>query len=144
MSDEVQVTIQVIVSALIVAGVLWYMWRLPQGGDSVRGAAPFLALGSVWLGLAAVVASSSLWWVAEPDRWVTVVFLVLDPATIGTGVLVLWVHRPALGVTPVQTLTAVDQQRLQAWVGIAMGLIAVVIGYAFVMTHKTVFTPVGV
>ena len=143
MSDRLLVTIEVIVSGLIVAGVLWYMWRLPPGGESVRGAAPFLALGSVWLGLTALIASLALWWVAVPDNWLTVIFLVLDPAAIGTGVLVLWANRPQLGVQPVQTLAAISQQRLQAWVGIAMGLIAVAVGYAFVMTHKTVFTPVG-
>ena len=63
----------------------------------------------------------------------------LDPAAIALGVLVLWVYRGDVSARP-----AIDQQRLQAKTGVALGLSAVVIGYVFVMTHKPLFTPVGV
>ena len=34
-------------------------------------------------------------------------------------------------------------QQMQARVGITLGLIAVTIGYIYVITHKAPFTPVG-
>jgi len=129
---------QVTASYVLVAVVLWFMWRLPRRGESLFGIAPIMALGSAWLGVAAVVTSVLLWWVAMPDWLLAVVLLLLDPGALALGVLVLWVYRGEGSARP-----AIDQQRLQAKTGVALGLSAVVVGYAFVMTHKQLFTPVG-
>ncbi len=133
---------QVLGSGLIVAGVLWWMWRLPRRSDSWLIISPWLALGSAWLGLASVVASVGLWWASRPDWLVTVVFLLLDPGAIAPGVLVLWVHRDWRNLSG-DDATAVAQQRQQAWAGITLGVVAVALGYVYVMTHKRVFTPIG-
>ncbi len=133
---------QILASGLIVAGVLWWMWRLPRRSDAWLTIAPWLALGSAWLSLASVVSSAGLWWASAPDWLVTVVFLLLDPGAIGAGVLVLWVHRDWKTWAGDDAQT-VARQRQQAWVGIALGLTAVAIGYVYVMTHKRIFTPVG-
>ena len=141
---EIRLAIQLIVSAALVVGVLWFMWRLPQRhSESFYRLAPILALGSAWIGLTAVVVSSSLWWVLLPDRWLVIVFLLLDPLSIGVGVLVLWTYR-GYDVQSPSYASAVRPQCWQAWVGIVMGLVAVVVGYCYVMTHKTPFTPVGI
>lgn len=129
---------QVTASYALVAVVLWFMWRLPRRGESWFGVAAVMALGSAWAGLAAVIASALLWWVAMPDWLLAVVLLLLDPGAIALGVLVLWVYRGHKSTSP-----AIVQQRLQAKTGVALGLSAVVIGYIFVMTHKQLFTPVG-
>lgn len=134
--------LQVIVSCLIVAGVLWWMWRLPRRGEGWLLAGPLLALASVWAGVAAVVASGLLWWVVVADELLVVVLLALDPAALATGVLVQWIYRSPLELRPDEVLS-VARQRQQAWVGIALGLVAVAVGYVFVMTHKKPFTPVG-
>lgn len=132
------VAIQVIVSILLVAAVLWFMWRMPRGNESLYGWAPPLALGSAWAGLAAVLLTALLWVVSVPDRWLPAVFIVLDPFAIGAGVLVLWIYRghDASNET-------IEAQQVQAKVGIALGIVAVALGYVYVMTHKTPFTPVG-
>lgn len=129
---------QLVVSGLIVLGVLWFMWRLPRRADPPYGLAAVMALGGVWAGVASVAASVMLWWVASPDRLITVVLLGLDPAALGVGVLVLWVYRGMVPDDP-----AIQRQQQQAWLTIALGLVAVVIGYVYVMTHKQLFTPVG-
>ena len=133
-----QLLAQLIVSGLIVLGVLWFMWRLPRRADPPYGLASVMALGGVWAGVASVAASVMLWWVASPDRWITVVLLGLDPAALGVGVLVLWVYRGMVTDEP-----AIQRQQQQAWLTIVLGLVAVTIGYIYVMTHKQVFTPVG-
>ncbi len=131
--------IQVGASGALVAGVLWWMWRLPRRGEAMLAVAPVMALGSVWLGLAGVGLSLGLWWVTLPDWLVAVVLLVFDPASIAAGVLVLWAYRGDRSGE-----TTVWLQRQQAWVGIGLGLAAVAVGYWYVMTHKPLFTPVGV
>lgn len=133
-----QLWAQVTASYALVAVVLWFMWRLPRRGESLFGIAPVMALGSAWLGLGAVTASVLLWWVALPDWLLAVVMLLLDPGAIALGVLVLWIYRGKDS-----TAAAITQQRLQAKTGIALGLSAVIVGYVFVMTHKPLFTPVG-
>lgn len=133
-----QLALQLVISALIVIGVLLYMWRMPRNGERYFGWAPWLALGSTWVGVLAVVVSALLWVLPWPDRWVSVTFLALDPLAIGTGVLVLWIYRGHAGKLP--TITA---QILQSKVGIALGLAAVTIGYLYVMTHKVIGSPVG-
>jgi hypothetical protein len=131
-------TIQLLVSAAIVLAVLWFMWRLPRDTESLWGWGPPLALLGPWSGLAAVIISTLLWRADKPDAWLPIVFLILDPVSIGSGVLVLWLYRGR--PTTEQT---VQMQRLQAKAAITLGLLAVAIGYAYVMTHKTPFTPVG-
>jgi len=135
-----QLWIQVIVSCLIVAGVLWFMWRLPLGGEALFGVAPIMALGSIWAGLGAAVISAVLWWVAIPDSWLVAVLLLLDPGAIAGGVLVLWIYR---GPSQLEEGSGESAVIRQAWMGISLGLVAVVLGYVFVMTHKQPFTPVG-
>ena len=130
--------IQVTASYALVAVVLWFMWRLPRRGESWFGIAPVMALSSAWLGLVAVATSVLLWWVAMPDWLLAMVLLLLDPGALALGVLVLWVYRGEETARP-----AIEQQRLQAKTGVALGLFAVVVGYVFVITHKPLFTPVG-
>lgn len=132
-----RLTLQVLASALIVAGVLVFMWRLPRRGEWLYPWAPPLALGSAWLGLLALVLTALLWVLPAPDAWLVVLFLALDPAAIAAAVLVHWIYRGAAGSE------TIELQRLQAKVGLTLGVLAVALGYAYVMTHKTLFTPVG-
>ena len=132
-----RVAMQVGASVLLVAVVLYFMWRMPRRGDALAGWAPPLAFMSAWSGLLAVVFSALLWVLPYPDLWVVALFLVLDPLACAAGVLVLWIHRGATASEPV------DMQRLQARVGVALGAVAVAIGYVYVMTHKTIGTAPG-
>ncbi len=132
------VTLQVAASFLLVGAVLYYMFRLPRRGEALYGWAPPLALLSVWSGLIAAVLSPLLWVVRHPDIWIVAFLLLLEPAALAAGTLVLWIYR---GLdTAEQTILV---QRLQAKTGIGLGLIAVAVGYAYVLSHKTPFTPVG-
>src|SRR5690606_13042922 len=97
-----------------------------------------LALGSVWLGLAALVLSLLLRVLPYPDRWVALTFLVLDPGAIGTGALGLWIYRG-----PEDEEGTIALPRTQAKVGSTLGSLAVVAGYCFVMVSKTPGTPIG-
>ena len=126
------------ISALIVIAVLWFMWRLPDTGDMWFTLAPTFGLFGVWGGLVAVVVSAATWYVSVPDHWLPLVFLGLDPAALCAGIMVLWTYRKS--DMSVETIAA---QRLQAWIAITLGLIAVAIGYTYVMTNKAVFTPIG-
>lgn len=131
------VWLQVTLSVFIVVVVLWFMFRMPGSSDNLLAWGAPLALGSVWAGLAAVVLSVQLWFIQYRDIWVALVFLIVDPGTLAAGVLVLWIHRRH------EADEAVRMQRLQAIVGIALGVVAVAIGYIYVLGHKTPFTPVG-
>jgi len=122
--------IQVGASLALVVAVLWFMWRLPNRNDSLFGWGPPLALFSPWAGLFAVISSVVLWFIATPDSWLPVAFQLLYPAAIGSGVLVLWIYRRYEELTD-----SINAQKLQAWVGISLGLMAVAIGYFFVLTH---------
>lgn len=139
-------TIQLIASAFIVIAVLWWMWRMPaKRGEALFAWAPPLALFSVWIGLASLLCTGALWLVTFPDAWLVVIFLLMDPGALTAGVLVLWIYRhyepsAETGDTP----DTAQLQRQQAWVGIIFTLLAVAGGYAYVMTHKSPFTPVGV
>jgi len=128
--------LQLLASALLVAAVLWYMFRLPPAGDTLVGLAPFMALASVWLGVFAALAAGLLWLVRHADSWVALSFLLLDPAALGAGILVLWIHR-GRRADPAQ------MQRIQAMVGIGLGIASVIVGYVYVLSHKAPFTPVG-
>ena len=133
---------QVIGSCLIVVGVLWLMWRSPRRDESLFELAPYISFGSVWAGLLAVVLSFSLWWVTFPDALLTLVLLLLDPIAIAGGIGVLWIYRNEVPHDPLQAIT-IRQHRSQACVAVGMGLLAVTLGYLYVMTHKQLFTPVG-
>lgn len=138
MADGPRLTIQVAASLVLVAAVLWFMWKLPASGERFFTWAPPLALMSAWAGLIAVVFSIVLWWLPGPDVWLTGILLVLDPAALCGGILVLWIYRKHDGAQP-----TVSAQLVQARAGIILALVAVTLGYIFVMTHKTPFSPVG-
>ena len=123
--------LQVVLSFLLVAVVLYFMWRLPRRGESFFGWAPPLALISAWTGLIAVICAVVTWFVARPDPLIAASFLFVDPAAIAMGAMVLWIYRGY--ESPEQTIS---QQRSQATVGIALGILAVVVGYVFVFVHK--------
>jgi hypothetical protein len=138
-----RITFQVVVSVLMVIAVLWWMWRLPRRDGAWFGWGPPLALLSAWSGLIGLILSALLWVLPYPDRWVVLLFLVLDPAAIGAGTLVRWIYRGYETFDETEART-VDMQRVQASVGIALGMAAVAVGYFYVMTHKAPLTPVGV
>ena len=114
-------------SIAAVAGVIWAMWRLPPSGADHDGWAPWLALGSCWLGLAGLAVSGLLWVVAAPDLWLPAALLLLDPGAIAAGVLVLWIYRGRPEDAPPMSL-----QKQQARVGIGLGVAAAGVGYVFV------------
>ena len=89
LDDPSRVALQVAASAALVVAVLFFMWKLPASGERFFSWAPPLALISAWAGLAAVVFSILLWWLPAKDVWVTGILLVLDPAALCAGVLVL-------------------------------------------------------
>ncbi len=138
MTDGPRVTLQVLASLGLVAAVLFFMWKLPASGERFYGWGPPLALMSAWAGLIGVVFSLLLWIMPMPDLWVTAILLVLDPAAICAGTLVLWIYRHHDGIEE-----TIYMQRTQARIGITLAMVAVTIGYVFVMTHKDPFTPVG-
>ncbi|MEE9212098.1 MAG: hypothetical protein V3U29_05535 [Phycisphaeraceae bacterium] len=133
-----RLTIQVVASAALVMAVLWGMWRLPRRGEALFDWAPPMALISPWAGVLALVTSVLLWVLPYPDRWVSLTFLLLDPGAIATGVLVLWIYRGRVHTSP-----TIDSQCLQAKVGIALGMLAIVAGYLYVMWSKSPGTAVG-
>ncbi len=137
-SDGPRVTLQVIASIGLVIAVLVFMWKLPASGERFFAWAPPLALMSAWAGLIGIFFSVLLWVMPMPDLWITGILLVLDPAAICAGTLVLWIYRHHEGLEE-----TVLMQLTQARIGITLALIAVAIGYLFVMTHKEPFTPVG-
>ena len=130
--------LQVAASFALVGAVIYYMFRLPRSGEALYGWAPPLALLSVWSGLVAVLLSPLLWVVRYPDLWIAAFLLLLEPAALAAGTLVLWIYRGLN--TDEQTILV---QRLQAKIGVSLGLAAVAVGYAYVLCHKTPFTPVG-
>lgn len=138
MSEGLRLTLQVAASAALVVAVLWAMWRLPVSGERFFGWGPPLALFSAWCGLAGIVLSALMWALPNPDVWVVWAMLVLDPAALCAGILVLWIYRRDHAVEE-----TVRMQIVQAKVGVVLGLAAVAVGYTFVMTHKAPFTPVG-
>jgi len=138
-----RLTFQVVVSVLIVLAVLWWMWRLPRRDGAWFGWAPPLALVSAWSGMIGLILSLLLWILPYPDSWLVLVFLVLDPAAIGAGTLVRWIYRDYETFDDAEART-VDMQRIQANVGIMLGIAAVALGYFYVMTHKAPLTPVGI
>lgn len=131
MSDEIRLTIQVVISLGIIFGVLWWMWRLP--GEAAPGStlAAALAFCSVWIGVGAVVVAGWLWWTSRPQLWAVVTVLIWA-AALSTGLLALWTYRH----TPIEQMPEeVLLQRLQARVGIGLGLVAVALWYAFMISR---------
>ncbi len=137
-SSIMPVWLQVTASFLLVGAVIYYMFRLPRRGEALYGWAPPLALLSVWSGLVAAVLSPLLWVVRYPDLWVAALLLLLEPAALAAGTLVLWIYR---GLNTAERTILI--QRLQAKFGIGLGLAAVAVAYVYVFFHKTPFTPVG-
>ena len=132
-SRRTQLYLELAASAALVAAVLFGMWRLPRS-ERFYAWGPPLALISAWMGLFAVLGSAMLWLVSVPDVAITLMFLLLDPAAIAAGVLVLWIYRGhQSGNAPgAQTI---EMQLLQSRVGVGLGVFAVAIGYIFVFWH---------
>lgn len=127
------VWLQVLFSLLLVAAVFWSMWRLPpEKGQAFIGWAPWLALMSPWSGLAALICATATWFTAAPDRWLALLFLLLTPAAVASGSLVYWIHRGQLAPPD----SPITRQRVQAGVGITLGLLAVTLGYALVFIRR--------
>lgn len=138
LSPITRLTLQLLASAALVVAVLWFMWRLPRKNTATyAGWTPWLAIGSAWAGLFAVVSAGLLWVLPYPDRWLPWILLLLCPAAVGAAVLVFWVYRGQTNSGPAA------MHRTQARFGLTLGLLAVLIAYAFVLTHKALFTPVG-
>ncbi len=126
-------------SALLVVMVFAAMWRIPRRDESFFNWAPTLALISAWLGLIASVVSLLLWILPVADPIIALLLLVLDPAAVCTGTLVLWIYR-----RHESTEHTIYQQKLQAMFGIALGIAAVAAGYTFIFWHKAPGTTVGI
>lgn len=139
MSEGLRVSLQVAASAALVIAVLVFMWKLPKS-DRFHGWAPPLALSSSWAGLIGLGLAIMLWFQqAGKDAWVVSLLLFVAPAALCMGVLVLWIYRS----DDDHLEETVLMQMTQARVGIFLGLATVALGYAYVMTHKEPFTPVG-
>src|SRR5258708_7078793 len=106
------VALEVFSALALVAIVLAFMWRMPQRGTAYYEWAPRLARFSARTGLAALAGSGVLWVLPRADPWLVVIFLLLDPAALAAGTLVLWIYRN--NNAPVETVV---MQRTQAWVG---------------------------
>ncbi len=145
MSPVWRTALQVGGALLLVAAVLWWMWRLPRDESPAPMWAAWLGLVSPWAGIAAVMTSLLAWWSSAADVLLSASLLALDPLAVGTGVLVLWTQRRGGGVAERvgEDARARGLQRVQACVGIGLGLLAVALGYTYALTHKTPFTPVG-
>ena len=139
MSIEVQLTLKVLASIAFIFFVLWCMWRVKGDPVTDSAAAPILALASSWAGLASVATAGWLWISKQPDIWV-VIDVIFWAAAISTGGLAMWVYR----FTPAEQMTEpIQMQRMQARVGIGLGLAAVTLWYVFVLSHKSILTPTG-
>jgi len=137
MSDEIRLTIQVVVSLVIIFGVLWWMWRIPGEAVTASISATVLAFCSVWIGVAAIGVVGWLWWTAHPGPW-AVVSVLIWAAALSTGLLALWTYRH----TPRDRMPEeVLLQRVQARVGVALGLIAVVMWYVFMIVRLSMLAP---
>lgn len=136
MSDEIRLSLQVIGSLVIIFGVLWWMWRIPGEAESGSLAAAVLAFCSVWIGLVAIGVAGWLWWSANPGPWAVASVLVWA-AGLSCGLLALWTYRH----TPASAMSEeVLLQRLQARVGVALGLVAVAMWYVFMIVRLSTLT----
>lgn len=131
------VAFQVGASIALVVIVLVFMWRMPRRGEAYYPWAPPMALGSVWIGLLAVLSAAAMFVVATPDAMVIAVCQFLAPIALGLAVLVFWIYRGA------DAAETIELQRTQASVGLGLAVAAVAIGYAYVLTHKAPLSPIG-
>lgn len=141
MPDEIRLTLQVIVSLMIIFGVLWWMWRIPGEPVTASLAATTLSFVSVWLGVASVGVAMWLWWTSNPQSW-AITSVLIWAAALSTGLLALWTYRH----TPVDRMPEeVILQRFQARVGVGLGLLAVVLWYIFMIVRfsSLTFGPAG-
>ena len=122
---------RLLLSALLVATVFWCMWRVPPRVTALTPWAPWLALISPWLGVAALGCAVAVWPAGHADPLVAITLMVLSPGAIASGAGVLWVHR---GVPTSDG--AIAAQRLQARVGIGLGLLAALLVYVFVFLSR--------
>lgn len=137
MTDEIRLTIQVIVSLIIIFGVLWWMWRIPGEPVTASLAATTLSFSSVWLGVASVFIAAWLWWTTQPEFWAITTVLVWA-AALSTGLLALWTYRH----TPIDRMPEeVQMQRLQARVGVTLGLISVTLWYIYMIARFSTLSP---
>lgn len=139
MSEAMRLTIQVALSFTLIFGVIWWMWRIPGKPVLDSALAPFLALLSIWVSMGSVITGIWLWFVENPDKWV-VIDVFIWAAGLSMAILALWIYRH----TPAeQTPEPIHMQRLQARLGLILGVLGVGLWYAFIMIHKTPFTPIG-
>lgn len=139
MSIELQLTLKVVASLAFIFFVLWCMWRIKGEPVTDSPAAPILALASTWAGLASVATAIWLWITSQPDIWV-VIDVIFWAAAISSGGLAMWVYRHT---PPTQMTEPIQMQRMQARVGIGLGLAAVALWYVFILSHKPILTPTG-
>jgi len=142
MTDEIRLTIQVIVSLMIIFGVLWWMWRIPGEPVTASLAATTLSFASVWLGVASVLIALWLWWTSQPQLW-AITSVLIWAAALSSGLLALWTYRH----TPVDRMPQeVLLQRFQARVGVGLGLVAVTLWYIFMISRfaSLTFAPTDV
>lgn len=131
MSEEIRLTIQVLVSLLIIFGALWWMWRIPGEATTGSIAATMLAFVSIWFGVASIAAAVWLWWTSVPQFWAVTTVLIWA-AAISTGLLALWTYRHT---PPDQMPEEVHLQRMQARVGVALGMVAVALWYTYTISR---------
>ena len=126
------VWLQVIFSVLLIVVVLWFVWKLPRRGEALAGWAPWLALASAWIGLAAAACSALTWFVPNSDPFLAILFMALVPGALTSGLLALWIQRGQPNID-----APIAAQRTQALVGITLALLAIALGYAFVFAHRS-------
>lgn len=133
MSEELRLTMQVVLSAAFIFAVLFGVWRIPGEAVTDSAVAPLLAFSSVWVGISSVVVGGYLWIAANQDTWVFIHVLVWS-AAISLAGFSLWIYRH----TPAEQMTEpIQLQRAQARIGLFFGIIAVVLWYIFVITHAS-------
>lgn len=129
MEADVRLTFQVLVSLGIILGVVWWVWRLPGSPVTDSASAPYLALGSVWIGLAAVLHNIRLW--LDPLAPVVIATgVILYALAITAGYFALWTYR---ATPPEMMFEPIVLQRQQARMGIGLGLLAVALWYLILL-----------
>ncbi len=127
------ITTQLALYIFLIVAVIYYMWKLQGDTKKYYGWAPPLAISAVWTGLIAMAGSIAIWF--SPinfNSWLITSLLFLDPFTITTAILVLWIYRN----TPRENLEqTIYMQLTQAKMAIFLGSIAIALGYAFVLMH---------
>ncbi len=115
----------------VIIAVLFYMWQMKGDCKKHYPWAPALGITSVWSGLCALLGTVMLWFFPVFfNDWLITSLLFLTPFSATAGVLVLWLyrHEPREGLEE-----TIFFQLSQAKVGIFFSLIAIVLGYWFVL-----------